>query len=398
MEKLNQTRFNTLNNTLFRAACLLFLLNCQLLWARGWTFERGGSFKSIFEYERLRQTGIYQYDAVPLNEDRLRFQGALSNQYFRFELANETSLDYQRFNPTTLPIPNLAPTSAWNAQWTWAQTKELTLVNRIDRALIQFSVSGFQLIAGKQVVAIGVGQIFNAVSQMQRYPLIVIDPEYPKTEDAVTVIWAGPLQLEVRVLPKNPGQQKDNFHLRAKGSKGGYDIALTAGRSDDKCFVGFETAGNLGDAVLRTEIVGYNANGKDYAQSLAGIDYVISPTLSTKLEVFYNGFGEASTSTLGAFIHRSAPFRGTWYAGNFTTWEIHPLLKANLLSIWNVKDPSALFHFYLNYSLGNSLDLLAGQFYSVGSHSAEFGGQLSVIPPLSVGQPDITYAALRWYF
>ncbi|MFM8313136.1 MAG: hypothetical protein ACKOA8_02515 [Deltaproteobacteria bacterium] len=322
----------------------------------------------------------------------------LSSPHLRIEIADETFLFYQNYNPTTVPIPDFSPTSAWNPKWNWFSNKEMTLYNRIDRAFLQLTYENVQLIAGKQVIAIGVGQIFNAVAQMQRYPLVFIDPEYPKTEDAVTFIWSGNLQLEARYLPKNPGQEKDNFHVRLKGSKKGFDVAFTGGRSDDKNFVGLETAGNLGDALLRAEVLGYTQKGKDYAQSLLGFDYVFSPKWSTKLEFFYNGFGERSSQNLAAYPHRPAPFRGTWYAGNLTTWEIHPLLKANLLSIVNLKDPSALFHLYFNYSISNSLDLLVGQFYNCGKETSEFGGKLSISPTLSLGQPDITYAAIRWYF
>ena len=191
-------------------------------------------------------------------------------------------------------------------------------------------------------------------------------------------------------MPKNPGQAKDNFHLRVKGDWLGADWALTAGRSDDKEFVGTESALNIGDSLLRAELVSYLKRNKTYGQGLLGFDTVFSAAWSSKWEVFYNGFGGVS--------HRSAPFQGTWYGANLTSWEIHPLLKANLLSILNFEDPSALFHLYFNYSLSSSWDLLLGQFLNRGKGTSEFGGEIPLGPGISLGQPDITYAALRWYF
>jgi len=296
----------------------------------------------------------------------------------------------ESLNPAQITIPDFNPKSSWNTNWVLTKSPTTELLNRLDRAFFQLDLERTKLIIGKQVIPIGVGQIFNAVSQIQRYPLIFIDPEYPKTEDGVTIIWKGPLQFEGRYLPRNPGQTQDNFHLRAKGNRDGADWALTAGRSDDKEFLGAETALNIGESILRAELVSYFFNNKEQGQGLIGLDHVFSSTWSSKWEFFYNGFGGAP--------HRSAPFRGTWYGANLTSWEVHPLLKAHLLSIVNLKDPSALFHLSFNYSLSNSWDLLVGQFVNLGKDSAEFGGKIPLGPGFAIGQPDITYAALRWYF
>ncbi|MFM8269171.1 MAG: hypothetical protein ACKN9V_03200 [Pseudomonadota bacterium] len=271
-------------------------------------------------------------------------------------------------------------------------------MNRFDRFFLQVDFEKVKLVLGKQVIPMGVGQVFNAVSQMQRYPLIFIDPEFPKTEDGATFIYTGPFQLEARYLPKTPGQVQDNFHIRIKGTPSNVDLGLTTGISDNKTFLGGESAFNLGQALMRLELVSYLKGAKKYAQGLLGFDYVFNSVLSSKLELFYNGFGEVAQNPFTGLFHRSAPFQGTWYAGNVTTWEAHPLLKTNLVSIVNLKDPSVLFHFFLNYSISNSVDLLAGQFLGWGKGASEFGGQRTLSPLSSLGQPDITYAAVRWYF
>lgn len=321
-----------------------------------------------------------------------------SVRFLRIEAANETFLNYQQANRSVFPVPDFTPASAWNTNQRWVQKDSLSILNRWDRAYFQINADPLQVLIGKQVIPLGVGQIFNAVSQMQRYPLIFIDPEFPKTEDAVSVIYSGAWQWEARYLPKAPGQREDNFHLRTKGSLLDIDVGLIAGRSDDKTFAGVEAAGNWGESLLRGELSGYRYRNRTYGQALLGWDHVFSATWSTKFEVFYNGFGEISGQTLGVFPHRSTPFRGTWYVGNFTTWEIHPLLKAHLLSVCNLQDSSALFHAYLNYSLSNSVDLLGGRFFNLGAGKEEFGGQIPLSPQFGLGQPDISYLALRWYF
>lgn len=317
----------------------------------------------------------------------------------RFEVADETSLFWQKPNASVFPVPDFNPQSAWEAKWNLRQGKEVYAFNRLDRAFVQMTAGPVQVIAGKQVVAIGVGQLFGAVSQTQRYPLIVIDPEYQKTEDAATVIWSGPFQMEARFLPKVKGQREHNFHLRAKGSKGGYDLALTSGKSDDKPYLGIETAGNIGDSVLRAELVGYQDGGTGLLQGLVGWDYVFSKTWSAQVEFFYNGFGKEKNLFVEPFRHRSTPYRGKVYGGMHVTWEAHPLMKWHFTTIGNLNDPSALLHLFTNYSLSGNLDLLLGQYFSVGKDAAEFGGrQQTGLPGVELGLPDISYLAVRYYF
>ncbi|NQW44693.1 MAG: hypothetical protein HQ462_04725 [Deltaproteobacteria bacterium] len=364
-----------------------------------WNWERGGAIKSFLGLKGLNQQGIFERDRVYFNEERFRVQGALTHPNFRLEFADEAYVFIERDNPSPLILPDFKPTSAWKAQWTLLDRKDVSIVGRLDRFFAQFILGDVQIIVGKQVIATGVGQIFTAVSQVQRYLFDFIDPEFPKTEDAVSVIWAGPLQLEARFLPKASDQREQNFHLRAKGNKNNFDFALTTGKSDDKFYLGLETAGNIGDGLIRGELVGYDAKNKDYLQGLLGFDYVFSAKWSGKAELFYNGFGRAGDYVFEIFPHRTAPFRGQWYGALLLTWEIHPLLKGHWLSIVNLQDPSSLMHLYFNYSLGNSLDLLAGQFLNLGKMQSEFGGRLAVAPPnFELGMTNITYAALRWYY
>ena len=363
-----------------------------------WNIETGGSFKSFFSVRQLRQSGLYPYDVVPANEERLRLQANLSKSFFRLEVANETFFFWEKENSSVFPVPEYNPTSFWKAQWSLLDEKGKRAFNRFDRAFAQFTWDTGQVLVGKQVISIGVGHIFNAVSQIQRYPLIFIDTEYPKTEDAVSLLWNGPTDLEARYLPKNTGQKEDNFHFRFKEDVSGFDCALTLGKSDDKWFGGLEAAGGVGESVIRAEIVGYRYQDGFRAQGLVGWDSVLSGQVSTKFEVFYNGFGQDTQLAQTGFPHRSTPFQGSWYAGNVSVWEIHPLLKANLISLVNLDDPSVLFHIFANYSLSNNMDLLLGRYLAVGNRSSEFGGKNQILPNLALGLPDITYLAWRWYF
>lgn len=364
----------------------------------------GGSYKSIFSYEQLRQQGAFDSNSLPTSEQRLRLEGTASKDWFLIQVADELSLTYQQGLASPVPVPNFfAPTSFWVTESYWVNTPSTVLLQRVDRAFVQVSTGPVEIRVGKQIIDEGVGHIFNAVSQMQRYPFTYIDPEYPKTDDAVSVVWKGSLTLEARYLPKVAGQREDSFHVRAKGSKAGYDVALTAGRSDDKPYAGLEAAGNLGDSLLRGELVGYEWEGQSAVQGLIGWDDVFSQKLSGQFELFYNGFGQTSGYVLAPFVHRSAPYRGKLYAGAVLTWQIAPRWKSAFDVIVNLNDPSVLLQGFIDYSIFANLDVVLGRYQLIGGGASEFGGKLPFPLPvggqtIAVGLPDITYVELKYYF
>lgn len=366
--------------------------------ARG-QLELGGNIKSIFAFQNLRQTGIFPKDEILFTEQRLRLEAQYSSRYFGFELAEQISGFYQNTNSPFFTIPDLNPRSYWIVSNDLTTGTNHQINHRLDRANIKLNIGKTRWILGKQVVSIGVGHLFQAISQVPRQPFVIVDPEFPITEDAFSLVWDGALALEARLLPKVQGQTLHNFHVRAKGSKSGFDVALTTGVSDDKNFIGLEFAGNLGDSLLRSEVVGYEELGKNYIQGLVGIDRVFSNEWSGEIELFYNGFGAVDNYSFSPNLHRPTPYRGMYYMATRLRWEISPVWILSWLNIVNLNDPSALFHFNLRYSVFQNADLLLGQFVSWGASSrTEFGGELPILGPLAVGLPDMTYFLFRYYF
>ncbi len=365
-----------------------------------WQFDWGGNFKSIVAVQNLRQENIFPHDTVPLLEQRLRFQKTISKNWFYFEFANETSFFIQRSNPPFVAIPSYESESAWKARWHLIDEDAVDLFHKIDRSFVQASFDPVELRVGKQIVSSGVGRIFAAVSQVPRLPFVVVDPEYPMTEDAATLTWKGPLALEIRFLPKLSSQKDQNLQLRAKGSKGGFDVALTSGRSDDKAFVALESAGNVGESLLRAELTGYDDKRRGVIQWLVGFDHVFSSTLSADLEIYYNGFGKEPPYRFQAPTHRSTPYLGLYYVGTTLKWDITDRLHGQLNAIMNILDPSSLLHLFLSYSLSTNSELKLGQFIGVGGPNSEFAGKLPVdsLNTLKIGLPDLSYLVVKWYF
>lgn len=362
-----------------------------------------GSAKTIANAQFLRHQNIYSKDTVLQGEERLWVNSAITAGTVMLEFTQEASFFAETTNTTAVSVPEFSPRNAWDAEWSLWNSNGTRGIYRIPRLYLQITSGDFEARVGKQVVAIGVGKLFSAVSQLPRLPFTMVDQEYQRGEDALSLKWGKGLVLEGRFLPKVSSQKDHNFHLRAKAQKGGYDIGLTTGRSDDKVFMGLEMAGNLGDDLLRAEIVGFRHGDKDVVQALLGFDHVFNAKWSMTFETFYNGFGDLYDDYQLAYPHRSTPYRGRYYLGATVTWEMSDRLKASLTEIVNLLDPSFLSNLQFNYSLGNNLDLLVGQYLSVsGRPKGEFGGKTPIPVPLpvtlSVGLPDLTYAAMRWYF
>ncbi|MCB0416961.1 MAG: hypothetical protein KDD39_04880 [Bdellovibrionales bacterium] len=366
-----------------------------------WTLSTWGSFKSIAAYEQLRQTNIYTADSIPFAEQRLRLGGALTKGNFRFEFANEVNVTAQPPNPTVVPIPYLGPKQAFDLTAEIYTSDSLLLRNYIDRAFVQYTLGDWEFKVGRQVVPMGIGKIYTAISQIPRRSFVVVDSEYPVTEDAVAVTYAGPMTLSARFLPKIEGQQDHNFHVRLGEQTMDYDLVLTAGKSDDKLFFGFEGAKNYGGFVFRGEAVAYKRNNDTILQGLFGMDRAFTPEFSGLVEVFYNGFGSNNPLSYNVFeqSHRSAPYIGQLYLGTNFNAQITPLFEGHLGSSTNLNDGSTLFHLYFNYSLSDELDLIFGQYFSVSPDPlSEYGGRIPLGFGFSTGLPDLSYFVLKYSF
>lgn len=371
----------------------------------GAQFRLSGSAKTIADLQFLRDQNLYTYRTQPQGEERIWLSSTFLYRRFMAEFTQEASVFVERQNPAALPVPDLNPVNAWDAQWSVWDSGSTRGIYRIPRLYLQLGSDDLEIRVGKQVIATGVGKIFSTINQVPRLPFTMVDQEYQRGEDAVSVVWGRGLVLEGRFLPKVSSQRDHNFHLRAKAQRSGYDIGLTTGRSDDKLYIGLEIAGNLGEDLFRAEVTGFNFDRRDVVQALVGFDHVFGPRWSLSVEAFHNGFGtDYADYRFGPPLHRSTPYRGRWYGGLTAAWEISDRLKANLATIVNVFDPSALFHLQGSRSLGNNLDLLLGGYLNwAGRPQGEFGGTLPVslgpVPTgVAVGLPDLIYTALRWYF
>ncbi len=78
--------------------------------------------------------------------------------------------------------------------------------------------------------------------------------------------------------------------------------------------------------------------------------------------------------------------------------EMSPLWTITPTLIGNVDDPSALFQFVTQYSLGDDLTFLGSLNIPFGSNGTEFGGPESGVPGRYLSFDAGVFAQLAWYF
>src|SRR5687768_5948266 len=131
---------------------LLALLLTTPIFARGlFDLETGGSFKAILFSQHLRQQGLFERDEISGLEQRLRLEGVLTAPGFRFEVADELSFFAHRPNPSSVPLPSMEATNAWNTRSRVLSDDSFVLNHRLDRAFVQISLGDVEWRIGKQV-------------------------------------------------------------------------------------------------------------------------------------------------------------------------------------------------------------------------------------------------------
>lgn len=135
--------------------------------------------------------------------------------------------------------------------------------------------------------------------------------------------------------------------------------------------------------MLRAEGVIRGSAGRTVGRVAWGADRsftVWSRTLYVVAEYQRDGLGAARPAELPA-VALSAPAAraelqvfGRDVAAGQVSYQMHPLLTANLLTLWNLNDGSALVAPALSYSAGSNLTLRAGLFAGGGTALLPSGG------------------------
>ncbi len=262
-------------------------------------------------------------------------------------------------------------------------------LHRLDRFWVGYTSDKFVVRAGRQALSWGNGLFFHPLDLVNPFDPTTIDTEYKLGDDIAYMQYLRDNGDDVQaamVFRRDPfsgdvESDQGTTALKYHGFAGEreYDVLVAENRGDTVIGLGGVT--NLGGAVWRADVV-YTDADDSRTEVVTNLSYSWmwgQKNVSGSAEYYYNG---DSTSYLGGslMIELSA------------LWMITPTLIAN------VDDPSALFQFVTQYSLGDNMTFLGSLNVPLGSNGTEFGGPESGIPGRYLSYDLGVFAQLAWYF
>lgn len=343
--------------------------------AQAWKFS--GYYKNLLTRSETVFPAGERYTS-DLNRLRLKVEGKLADGLaLDLQYDNEVLLgSYLRTAQFQLQKAMPAPTY-WDAQATYADQSGFYGQHRLYRAAVTWSRGATDVRFGRQRIAWGTGRFFS--------PLDILNPFSPATLERGERVGVDALLVEHKVdalsrvsavyAPQHDAGRSSAAALW-HGNYRGADYSIAAGRFGQQKVVGFDFAGEIGQAGVRAEIThSRRRQGASYTRVLAGVDYAFANTLSLSGELYRDGSGAADRlgyDFAGLFAGRIQNV-GRRYAAAHAGYEITPLLKAGIDVVSNLQDKSYYFSPSLTYSLRANLDATLGAQLFRGRAGTEYG-------------------------
>ncbi len=295
--------------------------------------------------------------------------------------------------------PGTAPTSGdWlRLDWTLADRTHVLWRHRFDRLDLALPADRFEARVGRQAISWATTLIFTPADPFA--PFDPSDPfrEYRNGVDAARVqYFPGPLSgVDIVVRPERfAGARLLTAAARGKVTIGRWDLSAWAGQLHGVAAAAAGATGSVAGAAVRGEIEvrrtgGGGAGEAAVVRAAVGVDRrwsVLGRDLYVIVEYQHDGLAAASPAQLTSVLLSPAYARGELQvlgrdvAAGQLSWQVHPLVAAELLTLWDLRDASALLAPALSYSASDAVSLRAGLFLGAGRGAgatglgSEFGG------------------------
>ncbi len=259
-------------------------------------------------------------------------------------------------------------------QGTLRRSQHLEWRDRADRLSLRYATRAVEVTAGRQPVSWATTLFLTPAD-----PFAPFDPSEPFREyrtgvDAVRVR-ASPsafVELEGVVRPSDTPLGKTlTGALRAKAAMGHWELGGWGGVIHDEPAASLAATRTVAGAVLRAEAVVRRSAGRTVSRVAVGADRsftVGGRTLYLVAEYQRDGFGAARPEELPAVLFSAPAARaelqvyGRDVAAGQASYQVHPLLSVEMLTLWNLDDGSALLAPAIGYSAGSNVAFRAGLF------------------------------------
>lgn len=263
-------------------------------------------------------------------------------------------------------------------------------VHRLDRLWVGYAAEKFVLRVGRQALSWGNGLYFHPMDLVNPFDPETIDTEYKSGDDMAYLQYLRSNGDDVQaagVFRRDPAtgdtsSDAGTVALKYHGFAGDYEYDLLVAQHYGNAVLGIGGVASVGGAVWRGDVVVTDADDE------TRIDVVVNAS--------YSWLWKNRNVSGAVEYYRDGDDRN--YLAASLLIEVTPLLTTTPTLIGNIDDPSALFQFVTQYSLGDNLALLGSLNLPIGRSGTEFGGPESGIPGRYLSFDAGLFAQLAWYF
>ncbi len=310
-------------------------------------------------------------------------------------------------------FPGIAgPAAGHDGDWlrldgTLHESARVSWRQRVDRAALSFASGPVTATVGRQVISWATTLFLTPADPFR--PFDPADPfrEYRTGVDAVRVQWfPGPFSVvDVVVRGASYGGEHTLTALaRGKTSVRGWEVSAWGGAIRDAPAGAIGITRTIAGSALRMEAaVRQDTSDKMVLRAAIGMDRRVTfwgRDLYGVIEYQHDAFGAGRASQLvgvalsPAAVHQELQVYGRDEAATQLSYQVHPLVATELLSLVNLRDGSVLLAPAIAASLGANVALRVGAFLGAGRSS-----RLVIAPRSEYGDlPATGYAALSLFF
>ena len=329
---------------------------------------------------------------LDVNRLRIELKGSIAPA-LRFDLQYDNELLLGSYLRTAqfAQQKDVPPPQYWRADANTFETSRAYGTHRLYRATLAISAGDTDLRIGRQRVAWGTGRFWSPLDVLNPVSAIALERDERLGVDALLAEHKfGPLSRLAAVAAPSRSSGRSTAALQWHDNLRGLDYSLIGGRMLGRRMWGFDLAGQMGQAGIRSEVTRERpAGGSAYTRVLIGADYAFSNTLAITTELFFNGAGARDPAgyDFRALMSGAVAALGRRYAGVHASCEITPLLKWDGDVVTNLADRSRYLSLGLTYSLQTNLDLRLGMQRFSGAAGTEYSRP-----------PDALYAQVQAFF
>jgi hypothetical protein len=273
---------------------------------------------------------------------------------------------------------------------TISESSDSAWLHRLDRLWVGYTGKKMVVRVGRQALSWGNGLLFHPMDLVNPFEPTTIDTEYKTGDDmayaqylrdngddvqGAAVFRRDPLTGDVE---SDQGTAAVKYH-RFAGERE-FDVLIAENYGN--AVVGLGGVTSIGGAVWRGDIVITDTEDDTRVEVVTNVSHSWmwnQRNVSGSAEYYYDG--DDRHYTAGILMIEVSPL-----------WTISPTLVAS------IDDPSAVFQFVTQYSLGNNATFLGSVNIPLGSNGTEFGGPESGIPNRYLSFDVGVFAQLAWYF